>query len=160
MEELPKSATRKKYFHRVFLFTYEDGYGTVISEDNYEDAKVQYLREKEEYVNQFVNYITINGQRIEESEEKKEEIRKNLDIYRIHETGHTEPDVAETMKQNHIEFFDQIAREDTEGGDYHFLWYWLDDDPGRYFGFMGVVYNDKTREIIEVNYLKMDLSDW
>lgn len=160
MEELPESATRKKYFHRVFLFTYEDGYGTVISKDNYEDVKKQYLMEKEEYVDQFVNYITINGQRIEESEERKEEIRKNLNIYSVRETSQTEPDVAETLKQNHIEFFDRIAREDAEGGNYHFLWYWIKDDLGQYFEFMGVVYNDKTREIIEINRLKYDLSDW
>ncbi len=160
MQELPKSATRTKYFHQVFLFTYKNGYGTVIPERDYEATKEECIENREAYINHIASYRLIDGQLKECSEEEKEEYKNTLDIYSIHKVNQPEPNVAETLKHNNIDFFDQIACESAEKGDYHFLWYWIEDVPDRQFRFMGSIYNDETHEIIEVNYLKMDLSDW
>ncbi len=159
MVELPKSATRTKYFHQVFFFTYENGYGTVIPEEDFEVIKEQYLGEKEKFINQLVSYKYVGGQSIELSEEERKKNRDAKDIYCIENNDKPKPIVADVLEQNNVDFFNKIARQDVREGNYDFLWYWIEDVPGTQFVFSGIIYNNETNEIIELNYWRMDLSN-
>lgn len=156
MESLPKSASGNKYYHDVFFFTYENGYGTTISEQDYEETKAQCLKGREEFTARSLARSYINGQWFENSKEEQAKIKEELNIYSINDTDRLKPNVAEILEENGVNFFDKIARQDVEEGNYHFLWYRAD----RYRpDFEASIYNDETHEIIEVDYLKMEV-DW
>lgn len=152
IENLPKSAQGTKYFHEIYFFTFRNGYGTVISEKDYEEAKRQCLKEKEERVNYFISHIYFMGEQIEQSEEEIEERRRELNIYSINDSEELEPSVADILEENGVDFFDKIARQNVREGAYHFLWYEIIEDDGYQTEFTGSIYNDETFELIEVCY--------
>lgn len=155
IENLPKSAKKKKYFHQIYFFTFRNGYGTVISEKDYEDTKKQCLKEKEERVNYLIKHVYFMGEQVEQSEEEIEETRKSLNIYSINDNKEPEPNVADVLEENGVDFFNKIARQNIREGDYHFLWYEVIEDDGYQTEFTGTIYNDETYEFIEVCYRKL-----
>ena len=148
MKELPRSAHGNKYFQSIFFFTYKIGYGTVISEEEYEETKAQCLKGREEFTAQLLKYVYINGEPIEQSEEEQAKSREELNIYSINDTEKPRPSVADVLEGNNINFFDKISRQDVKEGNYYFLWYEAD----RWPSFEASICNDDTHEIIEVYF--------
>ncbi len=158
MEALPESASRKKYFHQAYFFNDRDGYGATYSEEKYEDAKQIYLQKRWDYMNHFVSYITINGETIEQTEEERAEELAYWNPYSMDDTTRQEPDMVTVFDRYNVNFFDIIAKESVEDGNYHFVWCWEQGVDSDYISLDCVIYNDETREIIEISCLKKGLS--
>lgn len=154
METLPESASHKKYFHQTYFFNDRDGYGATYSEEEYEEAKQIYLQRRWEYMNQLISYKYVNGERITKTEEEKQESLEYWNPYSMDDASRQEPDMETVFERHNVNFFDIIAKESVEDGNYHFIWCWEQDIESTYISLDCVIYNDKTREIIEISCLK------
>lgn len=158
MEALPESASRKKYFHQTYFFNDRDGYGATYTEEEYEAAKQIYLQKRWDYMNQLLCYKYVSGERIAKTEEEKQETLAYWNPYSMDDTTRQEPDMATVFERYNVNFFDIIAKESVEDGNYHFIWCWEQGVDSDYISLDCVIYNDETREIIEISCLKKGLS--
>lgn len=159
MEELPESASGKKYFHQICLFTFKNGYRIQVGKEEYEETKKKCLEEKEEYIADFVESVHINGKLVRVSEEEEIRQREALDLYNMNDNGTEESSVEKILEENNVGFFNELASQDVKEGNYHFLWYWREDDPEK-IRFRCSIYNDETREIIEICYTVIKILEW
>lgn len=110
------------------------------------------MQEKIHSFNDRISYKWVEGKRVKHTDEEIAYYMNDENPYYMNDPERQEPNVAETLKKYDVDFCHRLAKQDLDNGNYHFLWCWEKDNLSSYVALNCTIYNDETREIIEISY--------